>query len=340
MAVTIKDIAKVAGVSHTTVSRALREHPAISDKTTHRIKQLAAELGYVPSAAARGLKTSRSQVLGVIVRRIVDPFFAEVLQGIEDVLHAAGYSLFLAASHRDSAREQKVLQAMGERRVDGVIISSAQIRLEQLRQLNRFDIPFVLINNQALDEPDIYSVYHDDEYGSRELVQYLLDLGHKRIAYLGNSRGGRTNAKRLAGYKNSLKKASIQINPDFITSGPHGIPEAGAQGMQRFLDLTERPTAIVCYNDLMAIGAMRAIQQAGLNVPGDISVTGFDNIELAAYVTPALTTFNQPKYELGSKAATMMLSVLNDEMANSQSDVQVLRGKLVPRQSTSKPSNF
>nr|NIP23030.1 LacI family transcriptional regulator [Phycisphaerae bacterium]NIR62402.1 LacI family transcriptional regulator [candidate division Zixibacteria bacterium]NIU12624.1 LacI family transcriptional regulator [candidate division Zixibacteria bacterium]NIW43407.1 LacI family DNA-binding transcriptional regulator [Gammaproteobacteria bacterium]NIX26845.1 LacI family DNA-binding transcriptional regulator [Phycisphaerae bacterium] len=181
MAVTIKDIARAAGVSHTTVSRALREHPAISDKTTHRIKQLAAELGYVPSAAARGLKTSRSQVLGVIVRRIVDPFFAEVLQGIEDVLHAAGYSLFLAASHRDEAREQKVLQAMGERRVDGVIISSAQIRLEQLRQLNRFNIPFVLINNQALDKPDIYSVYHDDEYGSRELVQYLLDLGHKRI---------------------------------------------------------------------------------------------------------------------------------------------------------------
>jgi DNA-binding LacI/PurR family transcriptional regulator len=337
VAVTIKDIARAAGVSHTTVSRALHQHPAISADTIARIKQLADELGYVPSAAARGLKTKRSHVLGVLVRRIVDPFFAEVLHGIEDALHAAGYSLFLAVSHRDPEREREIMQAMGERRVDGVIISSSQISPEQLRQLDHFGVPFVLINNQALDEPDIYSVYHDDAYGSSQILQHLLELGHQRIAYLGNARGGRTNVERLQGYKFALQEAGLEIEPDFITEGPNGLPEGGALAMQKLLILRERPTAVVCYNDMMAIGAIQAIQQAGLHVPDDISVTGFDDIELAPYITPPLTTFHQPKYELGYEAATMMLRVLNQNVEPDISDVLVLRGELVVRDSTAVP---
>jgi len=337
MAVTIKDIAKAAGVSHTTVSRALHEHPAISAGTITRIKQLADELGYVPSAAARGLKTKRSHVLGVIVRRIVDPFFAEVLHGIEDVLQAAGYSLFLAVSHRDSARERQIMQAMGERRVEGVIISSTQISPEQLRQLDHFGVPFVLINNQALDTPDVYSVYHDDKYGSSQLLQHLLDLGHRRIAYLGNARGGRTNVERLQGYKAALGQGGVDIRPDYLSDGPNGLPEGGAQAVQKLLVLAERPTAIVCYNDMMAIGAIQAVQQAGLHVPGDISITGFDDIELAPYITPPLTTFHQPKYELGREAATMMLRVLSGNMEPSSPAVLVLRGELVVRASTAVP---
>lgn len=340
MAVTIKDIAKVAGVSHTTVSRALNNHPAISSNTVARIKILADELGYVPSAAARGLKTNRSGVLGVIVHRIEDPFLTEVLQGIEDVLHEAGYSLFLAASQRDPEREKAVIQAMGERRVDGVIIiSSAQMDMEKLRQLDRFGVSYVLINNQTMDELDTYSVYHDDAYGSSQIVQHLRSLGHERIAYLGSARAVRTNAKRQEGYETALQQAGLAIRPEYIATGANGMPTGGAQGMQALLALSERPTAVICFNDMMAIGGIQAIQQAGLRVPEDISVTGFDNIELAAYITPPLTTFHQPRYELGQEAANMMVRVIHQDRASLRPDIVVLRGELIIRQSTTAPTS-
>lgn len=339
MAVTIKDIAEIAGVSHTTVSRALRGNPRISTHTIERIRLIAEDLGYIPNTVARGLKTRRSQVLGVIVRRIVDPFFSEVLQGIEDVLHEADYSLFLAASHRDPEREREIMQALGERRVDGVIVSSTQIQPEHLRHLERFHVPLVLINNQSIDEPNVQSVYHDDAYGSRRLMQHLLGLGHKRIAYLGNGRGGRTNAQRIQGYREALVQAGLDLNPDYIVIGPNGQPDGGVKGMKELLTASERPTAVACYNDMMAIGAIQAILQAGLRVPVDVSITGFDNIELAAYVAPPLTTFHQPKYELGREAAAMILRVLNEETAvtRSEPEVVMLRGDLITRDSTAPP---
>lgn len=329
MAVTIKDIAKIAGVSHTTVSRALNDNPALATVTVERIKRLADELGYIPSVAARGLKTSRSQVLGVIVRHIGDPFFAEVLHGIEEVLHAAGYSLFLAASHRDSEREKQVMQAMEERRVDGVIISSAQISPEQLRRLSHFNVPVVLINSQPLDLPDVYAVYHDDAYGCSQILRHLLALGHRRIAYLGNEWGGQTNARRRQGYENGMRQAGLVMG--CMIQGEAGTAEGGARAMKAVLQLDVRPTAVICYNDMMAIGAIQAIQQAGLRVPDDISIIGFDNVALAAYVAPPLTTFHQPCYELGHEAATMMLRVLNNDR---RPEVKTLHGELVVRQST------
>jgi DNA-binding LacI/PurR family transcriptional regulator len=339
VAVTIKDIAEVAGVSHTTVSRALRGNPRISAVTIRRIQLIAEELGYVPNNVARGLKTSRSQVLGVIVRRIVDPFFSEVLQGIEDVLHEAGYSLFLAASLQDPEREREIIQAMGERRVDGVIACSTQIWPGNLRHLDRFRVPLVLINNQSIDEPNIQSVYHDDAYGSRQLMQHLLGLGHTSIACIGNARGGRTNAERIQGYQEALVQAGLDLDPNYVAIGTNGQPDGGVQGMKALLTLAERPTAVVCYNDMMAIGAIQAVQQAGLHVPDDVSITGFDNIELAAYVTPPLTTFHQPKYELGREAAIMMLRVLTDKVAiiRSTPEVVMLRGELTVRDSTAPP---
>lgn len=348
MAVTIKDIARVAGVSHTTVSRALHQHPAIAPETIARIKQIANELGYLPNTAARGLKTQRTQALGVIVRRIVDPFFAEVLQGIEDVLHAEGYSLFLAASHRDAERESMIMRAMGERRVDGVIICSTQIGREHRRQLSRYQVPFVLINNQADDDENgSYSVLHDDVHGSSEVIRHLLSLGHTRIGYLGNSRGGRTNNDRLRGYSKTLSAAGLPVDQQLIVSAPNGLAEGGAIGAAHFLQSSARPTAIACYNDTMAIGAIQALQQAGLRVPEDCSVTGFDNIEVAAYLNPPLTTFDQPKFELGRQAALMMLRVLaaskkkqaGDIPSPAQDELLMLRGTLCVRSSTCPPKS-
>lgn len=339
MAVTIKDIAKAAGVSHTTVSRALRGSHLISAETIKRVQKIALELGYVPNTVARGLKTKRSGALGVIVRRIVDPYFAEVLQGIEDVLQASDYSLFLAASHRDPKREEAVMRAMSERRVDGVIICSTQVSEEHRRQLEHFGVLSVLINNQAIEETG-RSIYHDDTGGSRQLAQHLIDLGHTRIGYLGNARAGRTNDDRLSGYKQALENAGIPFHPGYVQIGPNGQAGGGAAGVQSFLTLAERPSAIMCFNDMMAIGAMQTLYEAGLQVPQDCSITGFDNIELAGFVRPTLTTFDQPKYKIGREAAQMMLRLLDNQQDKEMaSHILMLKGKLEVRQSTAVPPN-
>lgn len=337
MAVTIKDIAKKAGVSHTTVSRALNDHPAISKETVGRIKLLAEELDYVPSAAARGLKTNRSLVLGVIVHRIEDPFLTDVLRGIEDTLNPSEYSLFLAATKRDPEREKRVIQAMAERRVDGIIFSSLYIGVQQLRYLKQIDIPIVLINNQTMQDPDVYLVYHQDVEATRQLTQHLVDLGHRKIAYLGSARSGRTNVKRQQGYEEGLEKAGLPLCPEYIISGTTSRPENGINGMNGLLALADPPTAVICYNDMIAIGAIKAITQAGLSVPHDISVAGFDNIDLAQYVTPPLTTFHQPRYQLGQEAAKMILHILQQDKGAQRPDAVVLHGELIIRQSTASP---
>ncbi|MCB9421697.1 MAG: LacI family DNA-binding transcriptional regulator [Ardenticatenaceae bacterium] len=335
---TIYDIAEKAGVSPSTVSRALQDHPRIGENTKGRIQALAKEMGYVPSAVARGLKTKRSRVLGVIVHRIEDPYLTEVLKGIEDTLHSYGYSLFLAATQRIPEREQEVIRAMNERRVDGIIISSSHINMKRLRQLDHYGIPSVLINNQETLEPDTCSVYNDEIYSMNQILQHVIGLGHKRIAYLGSPRAGRTNKKRQQGYEEALREAGVEVCADYISNGVNARPQGGAQAMRELLALEKLPTAVVCYNDMMAIGAIQAINQANLCVPDDVSVTGFDNIDLAAYVTPPLTTFHQPRYKLGQQAAEMMLQALNGEPIPAQTQVSILRGELVIRQSTASPN--
>jgi DNA-binding LacI/PurR family transcriptional regulator len=340
MPVTIKDIARQAGVSHPTVSRALRDHPDIAPETANRIKQIAFDMGYMPSAVARGLKTNRSEALGVIVTRIDDPFFSEVLEGIENALHPAGYSLFVAASQRDSKREQSIVQAMGERRVDGVIICSTAFSAEHSQQIQRYGVPCVVVNNQSAEEYK-YSIYHDDRYGSRQLTRHLLDLGHKKVAFLGNVHAGKTTQDRLDGFRDEMEAAGLPILEGFVHFGPNGHPEGGYAGAQHFLQLPEPPTAVVCFNDMMALGLMHGFYEAGLQVPADCSVTGFDNIGISAFITPGLTTFDQPKYHLGFEAASMMLRLLNqqpvsEDMAAPQ--IIVLRGELLLRASTAPPN--
>lgn len=337
MTITLKDVAKVAGVSHSTVSRALHGNPMIPPATTARIRKIADELGYVPNTVASGLRRTHSKVLGVLVRRIDDAFLAEVLQGIEDVLYAEGYGLFLATSHRDPEREKAIFRSMSERRVDGVIVCSTDVDEEHLRQLSEFGVPAVLINNQAATEM-AHSVSHDDVAGGLALTRHLIELGHSRIAYLGHSRTGRITQDRLEGYKRALSQSGLEFCPEYVAAGPKGTAEGGAIGMSKLLVIEVRPTAVVCFNDIMAIGGMHALQQAGLRVPADCSVTGFDNIPLSQYVNPPLTTFHQPRYELGTEAAEMMLRLLSrKEKRLDSAEIISLRGQLVVRASTASP---
>jgi DNA-binding LacI/PurR family transcriptional regulator len=338
MPTTIKDIAKKAGVSHTTVSRALHNSPLISDATTRRIKKIATDLQYQPSFAARSLKTNRSQALGVIVSHIDDPFFSEILQGIDDVAQASGYSLFIAASQHDPDRENTIVQTMREHRVDGVILCSPRFSPAQSSQLRSYDIPIVAVNNQA--EGDYhYSIYHDDVDGGRQICEHMLGLGHRRIAYLGDASSGRTTRERLAGIRQAMQQAGEPVCEEYIQQVSGNSAEQGYSAVDYYLNLAIRPTAVICYNDMMAVGLLKGLHQAGVRVPEAISVSGFDNILVSGYTQPPLTTIDQPKRFLGAQAGRMMLELLISGDGSALSDERIIRlkGMLLIRQSTAPP---
>ncbi len=336
MATTIKDIARQAGVSHTTVSRALHNNPLISDETTRRIQGIAAELNYHPSFVARSLKTNRSQALGVIVSHIDDPFFSEILQGIDDVAQASGYSLFIAASQHDLGREKAIVQTMREHRVDGVILCSPRYAREQGHPLYLSDIPLVAINNQAEDDYP-FSIYHDDVDGAQQVCGHLIGLGHRRIGFLGDATSGRTTQERLAGFRQTMARASLESTPEFIHLVPGSSALLGYEAVQYYLNLEHCPSALMCYNDMLAVGVLKGLRLAGLRVPEDISVTGFDNITVSEYTAPPLTTIDQPKRFLGAEAARMMLDQLANPPGSGDNNpiIKRLKGTLLIRGSTS-----
>jgi len=338
MPTTIKDIARHAGVSHTTVSRALHDSPLISSETIERIREIAAELGYRPSVAARSLKTNRSQALGVIVSHIADPYFSEILQGIDDVAQEYGYSLFIASAQHDPRREKAILQTMRDHRVDGVILCSPHFTAEESRQLHSYDIPIVAINNQSAEEYQ-FAIYHDDVDGSKQATQHLIRLGHSRIAYLGDASSGRTTEERLSGFRKAMNEARLTVLGEYIYQLPGNSAEQGLAGAEYFLNLHLKPSAVICYNDMMAVGVLKGLLQGGLHVPVDMSVTGFDNIQYSSFTHPPLTTIDQPKRFLGAEAARMMLAQLklgNTHLLN-ENMVRRLKGMLLIRQSTAPP---
>ncbi len=338
MPTSIKDIARIAGVSHTTVSRALHDSPVISAETKARIRSIANQTGYNPSVAARSLKTNRSLALGVIVSHIADPFFSEILQGIDEVAQDHGYSLFIAAAQQNPQREQAIIRSMREHRVDGVILCSPQLTTEQNSQLRSYAIPIVAINNQGPGEYQ-YSIQHDDVDGCRQACEYLVSLGHVRIAYLGDASSGRTSRDRLSGYLQVMKEHNYPILDGYLHDVMGNSAPQGLEAVDHFISLYRQPTAIICYNDMVAVGILKGLQQAGLDVPGAISLTGFDNIMYSDYTRPPLTTIDQPKRFLGAEAARLMLEQLSKGSNGGEKVVKKLKGMLLIRQSTSSPGH-
>jgi len=335
MPITIKDIAKRAGVSHTTVSRALNGNPSIPEKTTLVIRKLADEMGYLPSAAARGLKTNKSQAIGVIVSRIDNPYFGEIVQGIEEVLQQKGYSVFIASSHLDFSSERNIVQAFAEHRVDGVIICSVTFDSDHADFLKKYEMPIVVVNNESPEEYRC-SIAHDDVDGARRVTRHLLSLGHQHIAYIGNSNANRINEDRLLGFRAEMQKSGITVNDQWIINCEGSEIEDGVQGLQRLLDVESHPTAIFCFNDLMAIGVLSELNQRKIHVPDEISVAGFDNIPYSAFTTPPLTTFDQPKKLIGTEAAQLMLNILENSVEEEKGEpvTHIMRGHLLIRGST------
>jgi LacI family transcriptional regulator/LacI family repressor for deo operon, udp, cdd, tsx, nupC, and nupG len=336
--VSIADIARVAGVSHTTVSRALRGSPLISLNTRERIQQLAREMGYTPNAIAQSLLTKQTNTIGLVVTSIADPFLNDVVKGVEEVARAANLSVFLSATHNDPDQEMKVIETFHRRRVDGILVASSRITSDYKKRLARIRVPTVLINSQAdLQDGLLHWVAVDDRAGARIGVEYLVQLGHRHIGYLGASSRPRSNRERFQGYQDALLKAGIncaktpvQVAPGSEASHNEDVAH-GRSSLAYFLE--QGATAIFCYNDMMAIGLLTACREQGIDVPGKLSVVGFDDIEMASYVTPPLTTVCQPKVELGSLATEVMLNLLHHQPGKNH----LLQPELIVRASAAQP---
>jgi len=333
--VSIKDIARAAEVSHSTVSRALSHSSLVSAETRARIQRLAEEMGYSPDAQARSLVQGRTRTIGVVVTTITDPFIAELVQAIESAAYLHDYTVILASSAADPEREIAAVEMLRSKRVDGVIVTSSRVATLYQERLNRLAAPVVLVNSHSeLSGEHTFAIGVDNRHGGRQATEHLIDLGHRRIAYVSGPAAHRDDTERLAGYQDALAQAGIDFASELVIAGT-GRADGGEQAVPRLLAMPERPTAAFCYNDMTAIGLLRAARGAGMSIPDDLSVVGFDDIPLASYVRPSLTTIRQPTAEMGRQALQMVLTLrlAGDPARGGVSDV-VVPGELVVRESS------
>jgi len=333
--VSIKDIAQAANVTPGTVSRALRDSPRVNPETKKRIQRLADEMGYTPDAQARSLVMGRTQTIGVVVTTLTDPFVGTIVQTIESAAYEQGYTVILASSNDMPEREIEAVQMLQSRRVDGVIVTSSRVGSLYQGHLDRLRVPVVLINSLVHHAGgSTYSISVDNHHGGYLATNHLLEKGHRRIAYISAPVDRSDNAERQRGYRDALAEAGIEATPSLIVQGT-GRAGGGQRALPMLLSLDSVPSAVFCYNDITAIGLMSAAQDAGLSVPGDLAVVGFDDIAFARLAHPSLTTIAQPVDKLGRGAIEMVLTRLSDDGRSEEtvSDAQVC-GRLIVRASS------
>jgi LacI family transcriptional regulator len=329
VAVTLVEIAEVAGVSVSTVSRALSngKYP-LKQETRQNILKLAEEMGYKPNLVARSLQSNRSHLVGVVVDRMQSPFAAATVEGIQDGLRNAGYSISIAYSNRDQAIATQAIHTFYSHQVDGIIILNSWLHTFNDPILSLQDRPFVFIN-RLFGSSRQNCVGPGDRQGARLATQHLVDLGHRRIGYINGMEDWIEAQNRLAGYCDVLTERGLPVDEALIRHGNWSI-ESGYEAAQELLALADRPTAIFTANDIMALGAMYAIQKAGLDVPGDVAIVGYDDRDFAAWIRPALTTVRMPSYEMGQAAARLLLEQINKAELE---DATQVTGKLIVRES-------
>lgn len=327
--VTMADVAREVGVSLMTVSRVINNKADVSPATRQRVLKAIEQLDYRPSSIARGLATQRTGTLGLVVPDVANPFFADVARGAEQQAYSKGYNVLLCNTGEDSRREVAVLQSLEEKRVDGLVLCSSRLEEDQLRDLLDHHPAVVLVNRQ-LEGDNVGTVRIDDQAGGQVLTQHLIRTGHQAIGLLAGPSASHSGRQRIEGYRAALAVANLPHKPTWVR---HCSPVVkGGRATTREL-LTAHPelTALFCYNDLVAVGALQACADLGRQVPDDLAVAGFDDILLAALVTPPLTTCRVPRHELGVQAMELLLNRIND--CPGARDQVVLQPELVVRAS-------
>ncbi|WP_442954629.1 ribose operon transcriptional repressor RbsR [Pantoea sp. LMR881] len=325
---TMKDVARKAGVSTSTVSHVINNNRFVSDGVREKVELAIRELNYAPSALARSLKINQTHTIGMLLTASSNPFYAEVVRGVEDSCYERGYSLILCNTAGDEERMNRSLETLLQKRVDGLLIMCTESHLPSADILNRYpSIPTVMMDWAPFEERG--DIIQDNALLGGELAtQHLIDSGYTRIACIAGPLDKTPARMRLEGYQNAMAKNGLPILPGYVVNGDFEF-RGGYNAMIELLALDTPPQAVFTSNDAMAVGVYHALFQEGLTIPHDVAVMGYDDIELARYLSPPLTTVHQPKDELGELAIDTLIHRLSDPDASPQT--LVLTPELVIR---------
>ncbi len=334
--ITLRHVADHAGVHPSTVSRALNPdtRSMLKPDLAARVARAASEMGYRPHPIASSLRTNRTHTIGVVIPDLTNPLFPPIIRGIEDRLAAAGYTAIISNTDNDPARNRLTLERMRERRVDGLILATARRRDPLIAECRREDIPVLLIN-RTTDADGVASIINDDTLGMRLVVDHVVALGHRRIAYVGGPPTLSTGHMRNEGFEAAMRRAGVAVDPALVVHAQAYREAAGQEAAHALLATALPFTAIVTANDLLALGCLDALKEVRRDCPRDVSITGFNDIPFLERAVPALTTVRIAHYRMGTQAADYILALARDE------DVPVrkilLEPELVIRTSTAPP---
>lgn len=329
--ITISDVARKAGVSESTVSRVLNGTARVAANKRRAVELAIVEMGFQPNAFARGLATGRSNAIGVVTQAIDSPFYGEGMHGIETTLQANGYTPIFMSGNWNSDDEERCIRELIQRRVDGLILFAGRLGATRIAEFAK-QLP-VVVTGRTIHAPGVFSLSVDDEAGARLATDHLIDLGHRRIAFISGPRDHPDAQARLKGYRSALDHAGIQYRAALVTPG-NFREEGGRLAGERLLGMGETFTAVFCANDQTAFGLQLELHHRGLRVPDDISVVGFDDLSTAAYFLPPLTTVRQPVDQMGDLSAQALLMMLD----NREPALRAPSVSLVVRESTRKLS--
>lgn len=335
--VSIHEVAKRARVSIATVSRTINGVPTVAPQLSRRVWKVIEELGYYPNTQARALVSGRSRIFGLIVSEITNPFFPEIVQGFEDIAVQHNYEVLVTSTVHDSKRMALSVRRMIERRVDGVAIVTFGMEEALLENLKSRNVPLVFIDvGPSLSR--ISNIRIDYLHGIRQAVQHLAALRHKRIAFISGPLTLKSAMARKRAFSQAMSEIGLSVHPEYLVEGDHTM-DGGIEAMSKLLALPSRPTAVLCSNDMTAIGAMRESYDQGVVVPTDLSVVGFDDIRFAQFVTPPLTTVRMSQTEIARMAFTALLTEVQRKTPAPSGTEYTLTTSLVLRKSTTMAPN-
>jgi LacI family repressor for deo operon, udp, cdd, tsx, nupC, and nupG len=328
---TISDVAAAAGVSVATVSRVINGNANVSPETLAKVTKAIQDLNYRPNLLGRDLRRTKSERVLVLLPNISNPFYSEIVKGIEDVANRNGYSIMLCNTDSDIKREKKYVKMLKTRLADGAILMASEMSCEELTELSK-ELSIVQCCEYKEGVP-LPHVSIENEKAAYKATNHLISLGHRKIAFIGADNQFLSSNLRETGYKRALSDAGIEIKPAYICYGNYSY-KSGFRNMKRLLDLPDRPTAVFCVSDVMAIGAIRSAMEENLKVPDDLAVCGFDNIHFSWMFNPSITTISQPMYDLGCTAMEALINII--EGKSSEIVNYFLEYELIVRSSTLK----
>ncbi len=331
---TMKDVARLAGVSTATVSRALVYPEKVSSLTKKRVEDAILKSGYISNTLTRTVRRDESKIIITIVPDICDPYFTEIIRGIEETATKYGYSILFSDGKLPQKRENTYVNLIFTRQVDGMLLLGSDLFFRVDDESEQRNLPPIVMACEYDPELELPTVHIDDLTAAFDMVNYLAQMGHKKIAQIAGPQNSTSYQFRDQGYRQALRKAGICFDASYCLYSNLTV-EGGASALRKLLALADTPSAIFCHSDTMAIGAMQEAKKLGLRIPQDLSVVGFDNIQSSMYCEPPLTTVSQPRYEIGKQAMLMLLELMKGKRVRAGS--RLLDTKLIIRNSAAPP---